>query len=92
MTSYNVLNNRRTCECYELIEGILRQEWGFAGMVTSDWHGPCNQEHMIIAGNDVRMPRGFPDVLRETLLHKRLRREHFAVCAKRILEMILKLD
>ena len=36
MTSYNILNGRRTCECYELIEGILRQEWGYTGMVITD--------------------------------------------------------
>ena len=92
MTSYNILNGRRTCECYELIEGILRQEWGFHGMVTSDWHGPCNQEHCIVAGNDVRMPTGFPDVLQEALNYKRIDRGNLAYCAKHILEMILKLD
>ena len=92
MTSYNIINNRRTCECYELIEGILRQEWGFKGMVTSDWHGPCNQEHCIIAGNDVRMPWGFPDVLTEALRRGRIQRGNLEVCVKRILEMILKLD
>jgi beta-glucosidase len=92
MTSYNVLNSRRTCECYELITGILREEWGFEGMVTSDWHGPCYQEHCITAGNDVRMPYGFPDLLAEAVMRKRIRRAHLVACVKRILEMILKLD
>jgi len=92
MTSYNVLNGRRVCECFELLEGILRGEWGFTGMVITDWHGPCNQEHNIIAGNDVRMPTGYPDVLREALKYRRIRREHLEISVKRILEMILKLD
>ena len=92
MTSYNVLNGRRTCECFELIEGILRGEWGYDGLVITDWHGPCNQERCVIAGNDVRMPEGFPDVLREGLQQRRIRRSHLAICAKRVLEMILKLD
>ncbi|MEE1280160.1 MAG: glycoside hydrolase family 3 C-terminal domain-containing protein [Oscillospiraceae bacterium] len=92
MTSYNIINGRRACECFELIEGILRQEWGFDGMVITDWHGPCNQEHCIIAGNDVRMPLGIPDAVREALRHRRIRRSHLVVCAKHILEMILKLD
>ena len=91
MTSYNIINNRRACECYELIEGILRQEWGFEGMVTTDWGVPCNQERCIIAGNDVRMPIGIPSALREHL-GKRIYRGNLQVCAKRILEMILKLD
>ncbi|MBQ7769181.1 MAG: glycoside hydrolase family 3 C-terminal domain-containing protein [Oscillospiraceae bacterium] len=92
MTSYNVLNGRRVCECFELLDGILRGEWGYNNMVITDWHGPCNQEHNIIAGNDVRMPTGYPDVLREALKHRRIRREHLGICVKRILEMILKLD
>lgn len=92
MTSYNIVNGRRTCECFELIEGILRQEWGFDGMVITDWYGPCNQEHCIIAGNDVRMPSGIPDAVREALRYQRIRRCHLVVCVKHILEMILKLD
>jgi beta-glucosidase len=92
MTSYNLLNARRTCECFELIDGILRHEWGFDGMVITDWHGPCNQEHCIIAGVDVRMPRGFPDQVTEALLHRRISRGDLETNVKHILEMILKLD
>ena len=92
MTSYNVINNRRTCECYELIAGILREEWGYEGMVITDWHGPCDQEHLVIAGNDVRMPEGFPCMLRESLRFRQIRRSHLVACVKHILEMLLKLD
>lgn len=92
MNSYNIINGRRACECYELNEGILRQEWGYEGMVITDWHGPCNQEHCIIGGNDMRMPLGFPDVIRETLRYKRLTRGHLQQRVKKTLEMILKLD
>ena len=92
MTSYNVINARRTCESVELIDGILRREWGYDGLVITDWHGPCNQEHCVIAGNDVRMPTGLPDTLREALRYGRIKRGHIEICAKRVLEMILKLD
>lgn len=92
MTSYNVINARRTCESVELIDGILRGEWGYDGLVITDWHGPCNQERCIIAGNDVRMPAGLPDALREALRYSRIKRGHLETCAKRVLEMILKLD
>ncbi|MBE6959092.1 MAG: glycoside hydrolase family 3 protein, partial [Ruminococcaceae bacterium] len=92
MTSYNIINARRTCESVELIDGILRQEWGFDGMIMTDWHGPCSQDFCIIAGNDIRMPYGQPDVLREALRVGRIRRSHLVVCVKRILEMILRLD
>ena len=92
MSSYNILNGRRVCECFELLEGILRGEWGYTGMVITDWHGPCMQGHNIIAGNDVRMPSGHPVVLREELRFSRIRRANLEACVKRILEMILKLD
>ena len=37
MTSYNLINGVRASESQELITGILRGEWGFGGMVTTDW-------------------------------------------------------
>ncbi len=92
MSSYNLVNGRRCCNGYEQIQGILRDEWGFKGMVTSDWNTPCDQTYCVLAGNDVRMPVGDPDVLAESLANGRLTRSHFEVCAKRILEMILKLE
>ena len=92
MTSYNIINGRRACECFELIEGILRQEWDYDGMVMTDWYVRCNQEHCITAGNDIRMPLGIPEVIHEALWRNRIRRCHLVVCVKRILEMILKLD
>lgn len=92
MNSYNIINGRRACECYELNECILRGEWGYEGMIITDWFGPCNQEHNLIAGGDVRMPHGFPSVIREALRYRQLTREHLQQRAKKILQMILKLD
>ena len=92
MTSYNVINGRRCCESYEQIQGILRDEWGFEGMVTTDWNVPCDQANCVLAGNDIRMPNGHPEVLREALKSGKIKRAHLERCAERILEMILKLD
>jgi len=92
MNSYNIVNGRRACECYELNEEILRREWGFEGMIITDWHGPCNQESCLIAGTDIRMPEGFPDVVKEALRYRRITRAHLQQRAKKILQMILKLD
>ena len=92
MSSYNLINARRVCECRELLEDILRQEWGFGGMVTTDWYVPCRQENCILAGNDIRMPQGFPEQLKQALNDGRITRAHLETSAKRILEMILKLD
>ena len=37
MSSYNIINGHRASECKELLEDILRGEWAFKGMVTTDW-------------------------------------------------------
>lgn len=92
MTSYNIINGRRCCESYEQLQGILRDEWGFEGMITTDWGVPCDQANCVLAGNDIRMPVGLPNTINKALEEGRLQRGHLEACAKRILEMILKLD
>ena len=92
MTSYNIINGRRCCESYEQLQGILRDEWGFEGMITTDWDVPCDQANCVLAGNDIRMPFGLPDTIVKALDEGRIQRGHIEACAKRILEMILKLD
>lgn len=92
MSSYNIINDKRCCNSYEQIQGILRDEWGFEGMVTTDWATPCDQTLCVLSGNDIRMPSGEPEVLKEALKNGKFKRGHLVACAKRILEMILKLD
>jgi beta-glucosidase len=92
MSSYNLINGQRVCECRELLTDILRGEWGFDGMVTTDWDVPCDQANCVLAGNDIRMRQGRPEDLVQALADGRIHRGHLMICAKRILEMILKLD
>ena len=90
MSSYNLINNRRCCTSYEQLQGILRDEWGFEGIEITDWSTPCDQAWCVTAGNDIRMPKGEPEVLREALATGRMQRGHLEVCARRILELFLK--
>ena len=53
MTSYNFLNGTETSENAELLRGILRGEWGFDGVVTTDWSNDSNLAKEVIAGNNV---------------------------------------
>lgn len=92
MTSYNIINGVAASENAELIQGILRGEWGFDGMLTSDWSNEKNHAKEIQAGNDMKMPIGYPEELLEALKNGTLKREELAVCVKRILEMILWLE
>ena len=92
MTSYNIINSRRCATSFEQLQGILRDEWGFEGVVTTDWEVPCDQTYCILSGNDMRMPYGDPDVLKESLENGRLTRGQLELCVKRILELFLKFE
>lgn len=92
MCSYNILNDRRCCNSYEQIEGILRGEWGFEGMVTTDWGTPCDQVACSLCGNDLIMPSAKPYLFTAAIKEGRLARAHLEACARHILEMLLKLD
>ncbi|ARO15826.1 beta-glucosidase (plasmid) [Ketogulonicigenium robustum] len=56
MTSYNWLNGTHTSENPWLLQTILRDEWGFDGIVMSDWLGTHSTEAAISAGLDLEMP------------------------------------
>lgn len=92
MSSYNIVNGTRASENHDTITNILRGEWGFEGMVTTDWWNLAEQYKELKAGNDIKMPVGQHDAVMEALSKGEITREEIEVCVKRMLEMILKLD
>ncbi|EXJ90576.1 beta-glucosidase [Capronia coronata CBS 617.96] len=56
MTSYNKVNGTHASEDPRLIRDILRGEWGFDGLVMSDWFGTYSTSESIKAGLDLEMP------------------------------------
>lgn len=92
MSSYNYLNGTYTSENKELLSALLRDEWGFKGMVMTDWFGGKDAVAQMIAGNDMLQPgqdkqyeaivKGVKEgKLDEAVLNRNV---------KRILEMILR--
>ncbi len=92
MTSYNLINGVQASENKELITDILRGEWGYQGVVTTDWWSHGEHYREIKAGNDVKMAAGYPERVKEALEQGYITREELAACVKRVLEMIQKLD
>ena len=92
MSSYNKINGQRASENRELLTGILREEWGFQGIVTTDWWTRGEHYKETKAGNDVKMGCGYPERVLEAYEKGLITEEEISICAKRVLEMMLKLD
>lgn len=56
MTSYNPINGVQASANWESINGILRGEWGYDGVVMTDWWTFSHLEDELYAGSDVKMP------------------------------------
>ncbi|KAJ7044635.1 glycoside hydrolase family 3 protein [Mycena alexandri] len=62
MTAYNRVNGLHISESKKFLEDILRNEWGYKGMIMSDWTGVYSTAESIQAGLDLEMPG--PSVMR----------------------------
>jgi beta-glucosidase len=56
MSAYNSVNGTTMSEHIDLLRGVLRDEWGFDGIVVSDWMGTRSTVGAILVGLDVAMP------------------------------------
>ena len=92
MSSYNVINGHRASENYDMLTGILRQEWGFDGMVTTDWWTLGEHYKEAMAGNDLKMANGWPERLLKAKEMGLLTREAMEEAARNILGLILRMD
>ena len=92
MTSYNKANGKYVCEDRRLCEDILRGEWGYDGLVMSDWNAGRNPVASIQAGNDMLQPG--QDRQRAAILEAAqdgtLDMALIDLSVKRVLEFILK--
>lgn len=105
MTSYNLLNGEHTSERRELTEDILRSEWGYEGLVMTDWivslmpagkgsaHRKPKASLIAAAGCELVMPGSKGDVkdILQGLKAGTLSREQLEINASRLYRMAMKL-
>ncbi len=60
MSSYNKVNGTYANENAHLLQDILRSDWGFDGMVVTDWGGDNDHVAGVKAGSDLVMPAPVP--------------------------------
>lgn len=90
MSSYNLINGQHTSASYELLTELLREDWGFKGMVTTDWGAHSLNSDDVKAGGDMKMGEGDPDELREALKKGKITRDELEACVKRVLELTMR--
>jgi len=92
MSSYNKINGTYTSQSKDLITTVLRDEWGFKGLVMTDWYGGDDGAAQIAAGNDMLQPG--TDLQYEQIMKAiqdgTLTEAELDVCVKRCLELVAR--
>ena len=101
MSSYNLVNGTMTSESHDLLTNILRTDWGYKGLVMTDWFGGMDPVHRggktnraanIHAGNDLIEPgldQDRADVV-AAVKNGTLSEKDLDVCVRRVLELVVK--
>ncbi|HEX2953394.1 MAG TPA: glycoside hydrolase family 3 C-terminal domain-containing protein, partial [Bacillota bacterium] len=93
MCSYNRLNGVHASENYYLLTEILRDEWGYQGVVVSDWGANHSISESVKAGLDIEMPgpaKYYGDLLMEAVRMWQIDESVIDKAVTRILRMISK--
>ena len=92
MSSYNKINGTYTSQSKDLITTVLRDEWGFKGLVMTDWYGGDNGAEQIAAGNDMLQPgtaKQYQQIM-DAIAAGTLTEAELDVCVKRCLELVAR--
>lgn len=98
MSSYNLINGVHAANSKDLCTVIAREEWGFNGIIMSDWNTTVPEDGSIpwkcvAAGNDIIMPGNNEDdeSIRVAYENGKLSEEEIRECAGRILAIVHRL-
>lgn len=93
MCSYNLVNGIQMSENKKILTDILRNEWGFTGLVMSDWGAVRDRIKGIAAGLDLEMPYSFgayDELVVNAVKNGELAEEDLDRCVERVLEFVYK--
>ncbi len=93
MSSYNRINGEHGAENAHLLNEILRGEWGFDGVVVSDWGAINDRVKGLRNGNDLEMPSSFGyngRKISEAVKNSELDEKYIDISVDRILDMVFK--
>lgn len=93
MCSYNKVNGTFSSDNKKLLTDILRDEWGFQGLVVTDWGAMNNRVEAFQAGCDLEMPSSngmFDEEVKKAVKEGRLPEAAVDACVERIIRMAWK--
>lgn len=92
MSSYNRLNGEFTQESKGLLTDVLRHDWGFKGIVMTDWTPIRNTAAQVAAGNDLMEPGMDMQVraLVKSIQNNEVSMQDVDLCCHRMLEYIVR--
>ena len=93
MCSYPRINNVHSSDNYWLLTEVLRHDWGFNGMVVTDWGALCDRVAAMHAGCDLSMPGGsdyMEDRVANAVRSGALAESDVDACAARVIKLALK--
>lgn len=99
MSSYNLINGVHAANSRDLCTVVAREEWGFQGVIMSDWNTTVPEDGSIpwkcaAAGNDIIMPGNCDDDenIRQAYAQGELTEKEIRECAGRIIALVKKLS
>lgn len=95
MCAYNKINGVYCSENKYLLDDILRKDWGFKGLVVSDWGAVVNRKNAVEAGLDLEMPPNptySVKLLKDSLANGELDEKYIDISAERVIDMALKAE
>jgi beta-glucosidase len=93
MCSYNRINGVFASDNKYLLTDILRKEWGYRGIVVSDWGAVNDRVLGVLSGLDIEMPNSegvFDRIVKQAVLDNKIMESDIDICLERILQYVEK--